>query len=292
MSNEVVVEQIIGNPAADAQAEVTPDPQDATPAPAPAPYDDMSARFAALSRKEKYLQEQSAAYKAEAEAFKTQKEGYKSQDELASQFKQNPLAVLKHYGISFDDMIAASLGEDLPPPTNESQIEMLRAEIEGFKTSQIEKEEGIRRAEEDAYQNSIDEAILSHQSKIIDHLSQNVAKYELIGLQGEQDLVWEVTEAHYEAHDGEILTPEQASDKVEAYLEKKVRDAMNLKRFGAEAPTTDSAQFTVEDVRTAEKPKSHTLTSDHVQQAAPSGKVRHVDIDESKRNAASLLKWN
>ena len=151
-------------------------------------------------------------------------------------------------------------------------------------------EENAQKAEEEAYQNTIDGAILAHHHLITHHLSQNVEKYELIQLQGEQDLVWEVTEAHYDANDGEILTPEQAADKVEAYLEKKIRDAMGLKRFEAkeETQTTDSVPYKVEEDKTAFRPQSHTLTSDHVQQAAPTGKVRHVDLDESKRNAASL----
>lgn len=303
MSNESVITTIVGNPAADAAKEAeaplveleasNPAPEASTEGAQPEQSDDMSARFAALSRKEKYLQEQAAAHKAELAAYKTQQEGQKSQEDLAAQFKSDPLSVLKHYGISFDDMVAASLGEDAPPPTTESQIDMLRAEIEGFKTSQTEKEENAKKEQEDAYQNSIDEAILTHQSKITDHLSQNAERYELIELQGEQDLVWEVTEAHYDANEGEVLTPEQAADKVEAYLEERVRKAMNLSRFGAkDTQTTDSVPFEVEEVRTTEKPKSHTLTSDHVQQAAPTGKsVRHVDLDASKRSAASLLKW-
>jgi hypothetical protein len=310
MSNESVVTEIVGNPAADAQAEAQATPQESSPVEAQETSsvtesnpettqgsqsdesDDMSARFAALSRKEKYLQEQAAAHKAEVEAYKASIEGHKSQEELVAQFKQDPKTLLDHYGISFDDLTMSILGEDAPPPTAESQIEALRAEIEGFKTEAQKKEQAKKEAEEEAYQKSIDEAILAHQHKITDHLSQNAEKYELIKLQGEEDLVWEVTEAHYEAHDGEILTPEQAADKVEAYLEKKVRDAMNLARFGAKTQEKESAPFTVEEARTTEKPKSHTLTSDHAQQAAPSGKVRHVDLEESKRRAANLLKWN
>ena len=303
MSNESVVTEIVGNPAADAQAEAQTEaqvtPQETSPNTDPettqesqsSESDDMSARFAALSRKEKYLQEQAAAHKAEVDAYKASREGHKSQEELVAQFKQDPKTLLDHYGISFDDLTMSVLGEDAPPPTAESQIEALRAEIEGFKLEAQKKEEAKVKAEEEAYQKSIDEAILAHQHKITDHLSQNAEKYELIKLQGEEDLVWEVTEAHYEAHDGEILTPEQAADKVEAYLEKKVRDAMNLARFGAKTQEKESAPFTVEEARTTEKPKSHTLTSDHAQQAAPSGKVRHVDLEESKRQAANLLKW-
>jgi hypothetical protein len=306
MSNESVVNEIVGNPAADAQAEAQTEaqvtPQETSPTNESNPEttqesqssesDNMSARFAALSRKEKYLQEQAAAHKAEVDAYKASREGHKSQEELAAQFLQDPRTLLDHYGISFDDLTMSVLGEDAPPPTAESQIEALRAEIEGFKSEAQKKEEAKVKAEEEAYQKSIDEAILAHQHKITDHLSQNAEKYELIKLQGEEDLVWEVTEAHYEAHNGEILTPEQAADKVEAYLEKKVRDAMNLARFGAKTQEKESAPFTVEEARTTEKPKSHTLTSDHAQQAAPSGKVRHVDLEESKRNAANLLKWN
>ena len=293
MSN--IVAEIVGTPAAPAEEQSTApvaDEQPSTPAeqpPAEQPEqpDDsqFSSRFAALSRKEKHLQEQAAALKAQQEEIARYKE-------LETSAKENPLELLSKYGLSLDDIISASLGDDAPAPTVESQIEKLRAEIEGYKTEQQKKEEEAIRQQKEAFQNSINEAIAAYQAQITDHLSENVEKYELINLQGAQDLVWEVAEAHYEATE-EVLTPEDAAGKVEAYLEEQVKKAMNLSRFKAQPTTqeTDSGSFNVEQARPTEKPKSHTLTSEYVQQAVPSEAPTGLSEEESKRRAASMIKW-
>lgn len=297
--SDVVSEIVNGAPAADESTETPAENTQVDPNQEPAPNPDtkgsedskedpqFSSRFAALSRKEKYLQEQ-------ADAFKDKETKYNSYSDLQAKIKENPLAVLEHFGMSLDDIISASLGEDKPAPTTESQIEMLRAEIEGFKTAAVQKETDTLKAEEEAKQDSINEAITVHQLSITNHLSENADKYELINLQGAQDLVWEVTEAHFNANKGEILTPEQASSKVEVYLEEQVRKAMNLKRFGAKEDTeTKSSPFEVEQVKPTEpKQQSQTLTSEFVQQSSPSEKPSGLSEDESKKRAASLLKWN
>lgn len=283
-----VVNEIVNAPAADEdQVDPSVDPNQAEESNnAPKEDPEFSSRFAALSRKEKYLQEQAAA-------FKEKESKYSSYADLQEKIKENPLAALEHFGVSLDDVISASLGSDAPPPTVESQIEALRAEIEGYKSEQQKREEDAQKKAEEEYQNSINEAIQVHQLSIANHLSENADKYELINLQGAQDLVWEVTEAHYDANNGEILTPEQASDKVEAYLEEQVRKAMNLNRFRAKEDTEiKKSPFEVEQVKPTEKAKSQTLTSDFVQQSAPSEKPSGLSEEESKRRAASLLKWN
>ena len=83
MSNESVVTEIVGgSPVEAAEANPAPSPEEnqesnpeTTQESQPGESDDMSARFAALSRKEKYLQEQAAAHKAEVEEliYKTSK---------------------------------------------------------------------------------------------------------------------------------------------------------------------------------------------------------------------------
>lgn len=293
-----IVTEIVGAPAPAEEANETPateapvdqapaEEADETPA-QPAPEEDpqFSSRFAALSRKEKYLQEQQVALKA-------QQEQYDAVEALKAKGKENPQAILEHFGITLDDLILSSLGEDAPPATPESQIDLLRAEIAEFKAAEQKKAEDKEAEAQREYQSSIDEAVTSHQLEITNHLSQNVDKYELINLQGAQDLVWEVTEAHYDAN-GVVLTPEQASDKVEEYLEEQVRKAMNTKKFGTKPETQEKSSdpFIAEQDKPAEKPKSHTLTSEYVQQAAPSDKPSGLSVEESKNRAAALLKWN
>lgn len=241
----------------------------------------FSARFAALSRKEKAIVDQQAQMKADSEKFD-------KVSSLESKIKENPLAVLEHYGITLDQLVSHTLGDEAPAPTAEAQIESLRAEIEGFKQAKIDE---VQKAKDDSAEQTKtaqEEAVVAHQQQIGTLLSDSKEKYELIHLQGAQELVWEVTETHFAKH-SEVLTPEQAADKVEEYLDKQVRSAMDLKRFKPEDKKTTSP-FMVEQVKPTVK-QSQTLTSEHVQQAKPS-ETKTLNTEDSKQQAANLLKWN
>ena len=297
--SEVVTQIVSGSPAATAEAPATPAKVEtpaqtpATPAEAQTPAspqaepkeDDFNTRFQAMARKEKYLRDQEAKNKAEAEKYKTFQE-------LEAQAASNPLAVMEKYGVTLDQLIAASLGEDAPAKTVEEQLQALKDDLAAEK--ETAKQEAERKAKEEleAYQQSIDEAILKHQMAITEHLGQNAERYELIKLQKAESLVWEVTEAHYDANDGEILTPEQAADKVEAYLEGQVKKAMELARFKKQTEQTQEfSGYQVEEKNPAERKASPTLTSDLAAPVADKSSNRHLSHEESQRKAAQLLKW-
>jgi hypothetical protein len=119
----------------------------------------------------------------------------------------------------------------------------------------------------------------------VQELQDSSNKYELIHLNEAQDLVWEVTEAHYNEH-GEVLTPSQAADLVEAHLDEKFQKMMKTRK-GSEP---------IEEIKAPEETKkvisSHTLTSamsSNTPQVQVSNKP--VTMEESKRRAAALLKW-
>ena len=244
---------------------------------------DMSARFAALSRKEKSIREAQEANKANTDK-------YSKFADLETLAKSNPSAVMEQYGITLDDLIAASLGGDAPAPSVEDQITALREELAQSKKDTTQKELDNVKAQEEAHQASVDEAILTYQNDITDHLGQNVERYELINLQGAQDLVWQVTEAHFEANNGEILTPEQASDKVEEYLEGQVRKAMELNRFKKTQEVDVGGIFKTE-AQPNEPTQRSTLTSELIGTAPEKQSNSGLTLDESKTAAASLLKW-
>ena len=281
-----VVSQIVSPAPSEAPAENTA-PVDTQAQSTPDEDPRLSSRFAALSRQEKHLQEQRAK-------LKEQEQELQRIQELKSKASDNPLELLQHFGLSLDDLIIKSLGDAAPPPTVESTVEQLRKEIEDFKAAQQKEKEDQLKEIEQKNQNSIDEAIASHQLAIESLLSENVAKYELIHLHDAQELVWEVTEAHFETH-GTVLSPDAAADKVEAFLEAKVKKAMDLERFKAQStpqPTeTDQGFFKAEQVNPTAPVNSRTLTAEMVTSSAPTETPNSFDLEESKRRAAALLKW-
>ena len=132
MSDSIVQTIVSGPAASETPASEAPATESQTPgvesnpapeAAAPTPEEtDFSERFAALSRKEKYLRDQEERIKASAA------EG-QSLQALMEKLKSSPLAVLEEQGISLDDILAASLGEDKPAPTVEEQLKQLREEM-------------------------------------------------------------------------------------------------------------------------------------------------------------------
>lgn len=245
--------------------------------------DKFSSRFAALSKKEKLLREQEAKIKQEAAQ-------YKAFADLKAKAKSDPLSIIKEYGVSFDDLVAASLGKDLPPPTVEEQLKALKDEIAESKAQALREAEEAKALEEQQKQQALDEAINNHKKSIVELISQNSSKYELIGLHGAEDLVWEVTEAHFEAHQ-EVLTPEQAADKVESYLEDQTRKALALSKFKPKVETkVENPGFKVEE-STSFKTPSKTLTSNVTTTPSDKSQSSGLTVEESKAMAAKLLKW-
>lgn len=274
----VTVTEVVGP-----QGSVVPTPAPVVPDVKATPQEeDFSTRFAALSRKEKFLREEETRIKGEADK-------YKDYADLPSKAKENPLLILEKYGIDLDSIIAASLGADAPAKTVEEEIKAIRAELAAEKDTARKAEEDKKKNDEEAYQNSINEAVQVHKNSITDHVVKHKEKYELITLHGAEDLVWEVTEAHYGQHN-EVLSPEQAADKVEDYLEQQIKKAMNLNRFKAKPVESRETGFQVEAINPLKRQETPTLTAS-MMGSAPDKSLGGLSMEESKLKAAALLKW-
>jgi hypothetical protein len=268
-----------------ATTEATPPAQSSTPE---AQEDGLfGARFAALSKRERKLQEQAAALKsqqAEAQQLLALKEKAKS----------NPMELLQHYGLTLDELLTSVLGEDAPREEI-SEVELVRRELEAFKAEQAEKLRLEEEQREKANQDAINEAILLHQHKIQDHVSKNPDRYELINTYGQLDLVWEVTEAQFNAN-GQLLSIDKAADLVESYLEKEVSKAFNANKFKSKLRNDTTTTAPVIEERRVQPPvkPSYTLNTDYV--TAPTKQKisdsSSLSAEESKRRAAALLRWD
>ncbi len=231
--------------------------------------EDMFAkRFAALSRREKQLLEE----KNKA------KEVESKWSEIEAAKKAGVMKLLEYHGLSIDDVINEALGEENKPEVD--PVDKIRQEFEEYKQAQEDKLAEEQRKIEEENQNSIQKAIDNHKQAISSHISQNLDKYELINSQGEQELVWEVTEAHFDEY-GEVLDIEQAADKVEEYLENKVKELLKLKKFSDREPVQD---------KDLGKKESPTLNSRYSNSEVPVTE-KTLTREESLKQAASLLKW-
>lgn len=244
--------------------------------------DEFVKRFNALSRKEKQLAEERAKVKAwEAEQAKYQQ----------LRESKDPMAVLESFGISPDDVVDALLGGSSEEEDNtpSDPAEALKKEFEDFKR-QIEEEKQRKIEEQQTRQQEEEQAIIDNHKKTIDSfIQENSDKYELITARGEQELVWDVTEAHFNEY-GKVLTIEEASDMVEQYLEQEVQKLLKLKKF---SNLTKSGQEEVNEKVLQEKPITTTLVNDlNSNSSASSTPKRQMTREQLLREASKKLVWN
>ena len=273
MSEETNVTTVdLSSPAPEAVEEAPVAVEEVGNTEAPAENEDLfTSRFAALTKREKRMVDAQAAMKEQEAKF----------NDMNSAVEGGAMEILKYHGLSIDDVISMALGEDAPKEEIDPNT-ALRAEFEAYKQS-IEDKEAERLADiENKNQSSIDDAINAHKQTISSHISQNPEKYELISNQDEHELVWEVTQANFD-ETGEILTAEEAADKVEAYLEGKVRELLKLNKFNT---NPQSEQIKDNNFGTTETP---TLTQRNTTQSTTG--QRALTREESLKQAAANLKW-
>lgn len=212
--------------------------------------DISAARFAALAKQEKKLQSEKAALKEAQE----QAARVSALKELA---KKNPAAILDEFGLSLDDIIAATLESQ---PEEVDPLEALRREVEGLKSSKQKEIEESRKLEQEAKDKQIEETINKHKQSYRQFVETNADKFELIQLNDAHEMVWEVVEAHYDST-GKVLSPEEAASKVEAYYEKEAEKLLSAKKL---AQKQSQVKAPVEQPK-EEKISSKTLTSSMVE---------------------------
>lgn len=254
----------------------------------------FSKRFAALSRQEKILRQREADLKAQAEKYKAYEEGQSAQEKFMAEIKENPMAVLEKYNLSLDDLIQYSLGMEAPEPTTDDRVAQLQAQIEKMQQDLLSREEQAKKAQEEAAQNSIDEAIAAHKESIAQHIQTNADKYELVSAKGEDALalIWTVTEQYFE-NNHEVLDVATAAEHVENYLFEEGQKLLGLSKF--KGLGNAESQPKVEDSTSGEPQRQiipqKTVTQNYAS-ARPATQQKHslgLSPEESKRRAAKFL---
>ena len=199
------------------------------------------------------------------------------------------MKILEHYGISLDDIILSSLGEDAPAPTPESEIAALRRELDEYKTGQITKEEDAVKAEQDAVTAHNEKFIQDYKDSISQVISQNADDYELVAMLGYEDTVFEVVENHFNST-GEVLDPKIAAQHVEDYLMKNMTNSKKFSKVEKELEKV-AGQLSVEDRSSPYSASKPTLTQDYAS-TAPAKRTEYSNNEDSLSSAANLLKWD
>jgi hypothetical protein len=323
-----VVESEVQSPSeeivADAQAaeNLAPETKEAAPPekkPEPTQSEEdkrFAAKFAALARKEKALQQQMKQVKAWEEAKKAE-EVQKSAPApkeapvkpLERRLKENPFETLKELGIDYETLTRMALNDGKATPEIQMELmkqdirEQIKAEMAGdleelkaFK-AQTEKERK-EKAEKDQEQTQAQQ-ISNFKGEINDYLSKNKETYELAAFEGQDgiDLIFDVIAQNAAAKQKEreelgeeftaedIMSIEEAAKQVEEHLFEQAKKRVNVSKikglFGAAPTSTATAP--------AKKPASVTLSNTNSQ--VQGGKRAPLSDEEAKLEAAQTLRW-
>jgi hypothetical protein len=269
-------------------------------APAPAeqvkkPEEDLSARFAALSRKEKKLLDTERAMKEREAKLGPIAEAIE---------KKDVLGLLSLGALSMDDVLQAALKQG-EKPSPEDKIQTLEEKIAAWEKTEADKKAADAEREK---QKHYDEEVNAFQKTLTEQLQANPEQYEFIHALGAQDQVFSAIheivlanpDAYPERKDVEALIP-QVAEAIEASLldqAKKFSAAKKVKSLlepaGEAEPAVkgrEPAGFSHSPVSAKANPKPEaTLTNKHASAPAqPPQKTRKMTADESKQNAARTL---
>lgn len=248
---------------------------------------DFGTRFAALTKKERQILERDRALKAQEKEFTELKKA-------REQAQVDPIALLKAHGLTYDQVTQFVLNDG--KLTEAQRIAMLEDRL---KKEDETKAEAAKREEKER----VERAISEHQQAIGQFLSSAGDDFEITKAHGDDGvaLVYSVIEQHYsstfdeETQQGQILSIEEAAKAVEAHLEKQARDrVLSLKRFQPKSVTSD-AETPAPPPSSAEpetKRPAPTLTNAAVASAPPPDSRKDLSDEESKRRAASMLRWD
>jgi hypothetical protein len=237
----------------------------------------FAARFAALTRKEQAIR----AQEAEVKEWKNKYRAYEEEERLA---KDNPLKWLEKRGLSYDKLTQLALNDGAKPA--EMQVQELREQLEREKQEREERE--TERAKKD-----VEYKTQEFLSGVDEFLTANSDTYEL--LRNHEDgpgLVLEVMNVHKQKH-GRVLSVTEAAEFIEKHFEgeletkygkiKKIRN-----KFGT--PPADPAPPVV-PAAPALRTQSPTLTNNQAASVATPSTQKVLSLEESKREAAKILKW-
>ncbi len=144
--------------------------------------------------------------------------------------KENPKKALEMLGLNYDELTKSILADGEIPP--EVKIKRVEEKFDKFREEQTQEAEKSKRLAQAQAQEREASAISGFKSEITTYLKDNDQRYELIKFEGQEDLVFEVIDEHYNrtAKDsengvGKVMSISEAADKVEQHLEQKYQKA-------------------------------------------------------------------
>lgn len=240
----------------------------------------FASRFAALSRKEKELQQRERS-------FKESQAKLQAYEKALASAKDNPLEYLQAAGLTLEQALEQIINQD-KEPTEQDRVQAIEKKIADYENQQ--KQLAIR-AQEYKKQQELSQI----HNELSTYVEQNSEQFELVKAYNAIPDVWAVIERTFIETKGQIhLTMEQACQAVEEQiLEEKKLEADRLakiKKLAKQTPLTSAGHVEDSNLNKVSKTVSPTLTNNSGTTSTVPKKFK--TREESLAEAAKLLKWN
>ena len=250
---------------------------------------DFAKRFAALTRREREIHRRQQEFSQKEKEFGEKYSKFQEWEKARENAKLDPLGFLQANGLSYKEITDKILEDD--NLTDEQKLERIAdAKLEQYKKEQEAENERRRQEREKAEQEAKDQELINRYKNQINQAVADKPEYKFINHEGEaaRDLVFEVAAEHYD-RTGEVIDPNVAAKHVEAYIEKRYKEAYKL--LNTEDLASDETQQEVTEPQSF-APK--TLTNRSTLSASPSSSSEtssgYLSDEESKRRSAEMLR--
>jgi len=176
---------------------------------------DFAKKFSQLSKKEAQIRAREAEMEAKYKPMNEELSKYKEISQLKQYAKSNPMAVLKHFDLTYDDLVNFQLqGGESNPNVSYKELERKMQEQQAMLEEKLAQQ---RKSEEETQKSR---AVDNYKRNIDSFIRENANDYELINYKGARDVVFQTIEEHYNKHKVE-LSFKEACDAVEKYFEEE-----------------------------------------------------------------------
>ena len=237
--------------------------------------DKFTDNFARIARRERALRQR----EGKLSELEKKLQEYEAREKLAS---EDPFAFLEKHNLDLDRLSRRLIEDPISPEKKE--LEEIKAKMSAWEK---EKEEKLKKDKERQTNDSYNQA----KQQLDAILEKDADKYELVRLQGAQDLVFQVIYEHHRVN-GRWLQLDEAAAKVEEHLEKEVSKLLEAKKLKSRfAPQTDSeprdSQGIGGELHGAVSPSLTNLGANH---ASPPKYEGRVTDEELMRRALAEMK--
>lgn len=194
----------------------------------------FASRMNMLTKKEKDLLQKQAEIKALEDTISKYKE-------LTSKAKENPLAILEHFELDYDQLTDYVVNQTTPEEKRfkdlQNQIEQMRKErLEEVENSKKLKEEGEKAAQESRVAENVQAF-----KKTIQEVAQD-PEFELLNTYKSFDLVFDVCKQYYEKNK-KMIDVKTACNWVEKHLESQLDTALRIEKIRKKVSMQSNQDF-------------------------------------------------